>query len=330
MLTERQNLIECISGGNPDRFVNQFEAFAMIAPSPLSDRSHLETEGYLIDAWGCYQRRIEGEPGFFPLHDPEHRVVSDIGEWRNQVTVPGRVDDPEFWEPFVRAAESVDRSERFVCSTLIPGIFERCHHLCEITETMVGFYEEPEEMHALIDEIVNWELRLAEAHCAYIHPDAVFHHDDWGTQISTFMSPEMFAEFFLEPYKKVYGYYRDHGVELIVHHSDSYCETLVPYMIEMGVDVWQGVIRSTNDIPRLVDRYGGRISFMGGIESQILDKPDWTQSEVVEEVDRALAEIGRTKHFIPCLTAGLDKSGYPGVYEAVSREIEKASGRYFA
>ena len=27
MLTPRQNLMECIRGGSPDRYVNQFEAF---------------------------------------------------------------------------------------------------------------------------------------------------------------------------------------------------------------------------------------------------------------------------------------------------------------
>ena len=134
----------------------------------------------------------------------------------------------------------------------------------------------------------------------------------------------------LEPYKQVYGYYKDHGVELIVHHSDSFGETLVPYMIDMGIDIWQGTLRSSNDIPKLVDTYGGRIAFMGGIESQIIDKPDWTEDEVREEVERALSEIGRTTGFIPCLTAGLNDSGYPGVYDAVSRVIDECSRRDFA
>mgnify|MGYP006870779339 FL=1 len=28
MLTKKQNLLECIRGGNPDRYVNQWEALA--------------------------------------------------------------------------------------------------------------------------------------------------------------------------------------------------------------------------------------------------------------------------------------------------------------
>ena len=65
------------------------------------------------------------------------------------------------------------------------------------------------------------ELSLAEEICSHTHPDAIFHHDDWGSQRSTFLSPAMFDDFYLDAYKQVYGYYKAHGVELIVHHSDS-------------------------------------------------------------------------------------------------------------
>ncbi len=330
MLTKRENLLECIRGGNPDRFVNQYEAFNILLPSPLSDKSHLKDEGYLIDAWGCTMAKVGDEPGFFPMHDMEHRVIKDIEHWREQAKIPGNPDDPAFWEPWIEQAEAIDKNEQFVTSGIIPGIFERCHHLCEITEACANFYEEPEAMHDLIKEITEWELRLAEAHVKYIKPEVLFHHDDWGTKTSTFIAPEMFEEFFLEPYKQVYGYYKDNGVQLIVHHSDTFGETLVPYMIDMGIDIWQGVLRSSNNIPALVDQYGPQLTFMGGIETAVLDKPTWTQEEVEEEVATALEEINRTKYFIPSLTSGNAGSGYPGVYEAVSAEIEKANAKFFA
>ena len=34
MLTKRQNLLETIHGGKPDRYVNQYEAFAMLFNNP--------------------------------------------------------------------------------------------------------------------------------------------------------------------------------------------------------------------------------------------------------------------------------------------------------
>ena len=34
MLTKRQNLLETIRGGKPDRYVNQYEALAMVVMNP--------------------------------------------------------------------------------------------------------------------------------------------------------------------------------------------------------------------------------------------------------------------------------------------------------
>src|SRR5699024_518410 len=148
---------------------------------------------------------------------------------------------------------------------IAPGIFEQCHYLLEIQNCMMDFYEEPEAMHELVDYITDWELAYAAEICKYLKPDAIFHHDDWGSQQSSFLSVDMCREYYLYAYKKVYGYYKDHGVQLIIHHSDSYAANLVPSMIEMGIDIWQGVM-STNNIPELIKEYGGQITFMGGID----------------------------------------------------------------
>ena len=96
----------------------------------------------------------------------------------------------------------------------------------------------------------------------------------------------MFEEFLLPAYKQIYGYYKDHGVQLIVHHSDSYAATLVPYMIEMGIDIWQGVM-TTNNIPELIQKYGGQISFMGGIDSASIDFEGWTPEIIEAQVKKA-------------------------------------------
>ena len=182
-------------------------------------------------------------------------------------------------------------------------------------------------MHELIDYLTEYELILAEKLCHYVKPDGVFHHDDWGTQVSTFLSPEMFEEFFLPAYKQIYGYYKSHGADLIVHHTDSYAATLVPYMIDMGVSIWQGVM-NTNNIPELIQKYGGKITFMGGIDSASVDRPDWTQDMVAKEVRRACTDCGKL-YFIPNTTQGLPMSTYPGVYEAVTAEINKMSSELF-
>ncbi len=325
MLTPRQNLLETIHGGNPDRFVNQYEFIHLIMSNPFAMRNPSPKMGEynIVNAWGVTKSFPEGNPGAFPVHTPDKIVIKDIENWRDYLKVPNVVYDAKEWEPFIAQAEAVDRTKYFVSPFVAPGIFEQCHYLLEIQNCLMNFYSNPDEMHELIDCITEWELAYAAEICKYIKPDALFHHDDWGSQQSTFMSPDMFREFYKPAYEKVYGYYKEHGVELIVHHSDSYAATLVPDMIDMHIDIWQGVMTS-NDIPKLIKEYGGKISFMGGIDSATVDYPACTEEDVRKEVRRACDECGK-HYFIPSASQGLPASTFPGVYDAITREIDEYS-----
>lgn len=329
MLTKRENLMEVLRGGNPDRFVNQYEAFEIIMEDPyqLHFPDPKPGEMDVKTGWGATKQWPEGFPGAFPVHDEAHIVCKDIANWRDYVKAPPAVFPEEDWAKAIAHAESVDRKDKFVTAFIAPGIFEQCHYLLEIQNCLMAFYEEPEALKELIEYITDWEVEYAKQICKYMKPDALFHHDDWGTQISTFISPAMFEEFYLEPYKRVYKTYKDNGVELIVHHSDSYAETLVPYMVEMGIDIWQGVM-TTNNIPKIIKEYGPKITLMGGINSASIDHPGWTRQEVHDEVRRACREYGKL-YFIPGASQGLPISNFEGVYEATTEEIDLASKEMF-
>ena len=329
MLTRRQNLLETIRGGHPDRFVNAFEPFALIRGTPFSQRNPSPKPGQLnvVNAWGVTRSWPAGLPGAFPVHTPDKIVIQDIEHWQDYVKVPNVVFDAAEWAPYVAMAEAVDRREQFVTATVAPGVFEQAHYLMEIQNCLMAFYEAPDEMHELIECLTQFELDYAAEICKYLRPDALFHHDDWGSQTSTFLSPEMFREFIKPAYMKIYGYYKSHGVEVIVHHSDTYAATLVPDMIDMGIDVWQGVM-NTNDIPALLRQYPGKITFMGGIDSATVDFEGWTEDVVERQVRRACEANGKL-FFIPCATIGGPMSTFPGVYDAVSRAIDRMSKEMF-
>ena len=329
MLTKRQNVIETMKGGNPDRFVNQYEAFQIVFHPYLASNPMPEPGGpEVVNLWGITSSWPAGFPGAFPVHTPDKIVIKDITHWKDYVKKPKATYSDAEWEAFQKQVEEIDRNEYFVLPFVAPGIFEMTHYLGEIQNTLMNFFEEPEAMKDLIKYLTEWEVELAEDICKHIKPDGVFHHDDWGSQRSTFISPEMFEEFILPAYKDIYGCYKENGADLIVHHSDSYAATLVPYMIDMGISIWQGVM-TTNDIPALIKKYGGQITFMGGIDSATIDYEGWTREVIAREVKRACDENGKY-YFIPSASQGLAMSTFPGVYEATSEEIDKYSKIYFA
>ncbi|MBZ2174792.1 hypothetical protein K8M07_05965 [Schnuerera sp. xch1] len=322
MLTIRENLLETIKGGNPDRFVKQYEFLEIIDKVPIK-RIKPKPGEEIKNEWGITFKWPKGQLGDFPVHDEEHIVLKDVREWKKYVKAPSVIFSEEEWQVAVKHAESVNRKEKFVTGFVAPGLFEMTHHLMRMENALMNYYEEPEKMHELLDYLMEYELKYAEQLIKYLKPDAIFHHDDWGSQTSTFISPKMFEEFFVPRYKKIYKYYKDNGVELIVHHCDSYAATLVPYMIEMGIDIWQGTM-STNNTPELIDKYGGQISFMGDIDSGVVDFPDWTPENTAKYVEESCRRCGKL-YYIPCVTHGLAISYHEGVYENVNEEIDRMS-----
>ncbi len=328
MLTIRQNLLETIHGGHPDRFVNQYEYMALLAdPILLGGLGNCPKGGSAVNGWGVTIKFPDYVPGPFPDTSEELRVIKDITHWKDAVKAPELHYPEEAWAPFVEAAQAVDRKEVFVAPMVAPGMFEKVHYLMGMEEAMMALYEEPEAMHELIDFLTEYEIAAAREVIAHLHPDALFHHDDWGSQRSSFLAPDMFDEFFTPAYKKIYGFWKANGVELIVHHSDSYAANLVPSMIECGIDIWQGVM-SPNNIPDLIHKYGGKISFHGGIDNGKVDRADWTKEKVEEETRKACESCGKL-YYIPGTTMGGPESTYPGVYDTVTETIRKLSQEMF-
>ncbi|MGI6217974.1 MAG: uroporphyrinogen decarboxylase family protein [Coriobacteriales bacterium] len=322
MLTAKENMRECIKGGNPDRFVNQYEAMQLVInPSFMASPSPKRGELDVKNAWGVYNSWPSHVPGPFPDHAPDKILIKDIEEWQSYVTPPSLDLPDELWNVCQDMMDKVDGNLSYKAVFVAPGLFEQTHHFCSMTEALVNYMEYPDEMHDLIKMLTDWEMELAEKICDRLHPDMLFHHDDWGTERNSFMDPDLWADFFVEPYKQIYGYYHDHGVEFVVHHSDSYCANLVDGMIEMGIDVWQGCMR-TNKVDELLKKYKGKITFMGNIDNKQVDFDGWTTEDCKKAADLALDGFPTTG-YIPCITQGGPGSVYPGTYAELTKYIDE-------
>jgi len=211
-------------------------------------------------------------------------------------------------------------------SLMATGLFEQSHYLMGFEDTLMNLLMEPEDMHDFLDYLLEYKMTYARLLVENLHPDILLHHDDWGSKTSLFMSPDTWREFFKDRYKRFFDYFHENGV-LIMHHSDSYCEPIVEDMIDIGIDIWQGVL-PTNDIPKLQREFGKKIVFMGGIDSAI-DMKDYDETQIREEVRRACREYAPGGSFIPSITYGAAGSIFTGVDDIVKDEINKQNAIYF-
>lgn len=313
--------------GKPERMLKQYEAFEFIFGDPCNAylRGNRVKGSTSVDRWGTTILFPEDAPGPTPHITDELKVCKDITRWREYVRAPDLIANcSEGWEPFRKRCEEARENGKIPIILWGTGIFEQAHFLMGIPDTLTNLYEHPKEMHELIDYIFEYRMQYLKMLVENMHPDAILSHDDWGTNAALFMQPDLWREFFKEPYRKLYKYMRDNDV-IVIHHADSYLVPIIEDMIEIGVQVWQGVLPE-NDIPRLQDQIKGRMVLFGGFGAAI-DRADSTEEEIYEYVTKGLDEYCPRGGFVPCITYGAPGSVFPHVDPVINRAIDDYNSR---
>ena len=325
-MTAKEIFLELLKpDGKPERQLVQYEALQMALGDPIGRYLHQgRMPGATItDRWGTVIDWPADAPGSMPIVTEENKVIKDITRWREYVHAPDFIphsSDPGDWAAFREKARELAGNERLVAGFMGTGIFEQCHFLMPFQDVLTNLYDHPQEMHDLIDYITEYRLAYVKHLIENLKPDVIFSHDDWGTKDALFMKPDMWREFYKEPYRRFYGYIREQGV-IAIHHADSYLAPIVEDMAEIGIQVWQGVLPE-NDIPSLQQRLGGSMVLMGGIGAAI-DREDAGEEEVRRYVHDALHEYCPGGHFIPSITYGLSGTVYKHVDPWIDDEIRK-------
>lgn len=330
MLSIRDNFLETLKrDGHPDRLVNDFEPFKPVMNEPLLQytRGNRVKGTKSKDQWGTVYLWPETQLYAFPSE--EDKVCPDVTAWKQTVKVPdlnAHCGDPDLWKPAQEAAAQIDRSQYLVMGFMGTGVFEQAHNLMGIADTCLNTLLEPEALKELLAVIGEYRFRYTKLMVDNLHPDIIISHDDWGNKRSLFMSPDTWREFIKPHYYKMYQYMHDHGV-IVMHHADCWCESIAEDMIDLGIDVWEGVV-NTNDIAALQKKLDGRLTLMGGIDS-LIDRPDSTEAEIRAEVRKVCDSWGQGSHFIPSMTYGLPGALYPHVNTYVTDEIRQWNLEHF-
>ncbi len=309
--------------GHPDRQLVQYEALSFYIGDPISQYLHgNRKKGTVsVDRWGITISYPEDAPGPMPVTTDELKVCKDIAHWRDYVKVPDIVSNcNEGWEEAREEMIAKAGPDHLTTCFMGTGMFEELHYLMGFEDALSGFYEHPKEMHELIEVIKNYRITYVKKLIEHMRPEVVFTHDDWGAKESLFLNPDMWREFFKEPYREFYQTIRSYGC-IAVHHADSYRSPSGDDMCEVGIQLSQGVLRE-NDIPELQARLKGKMVLMGGLGAAI-DRKDSTEKEIRDYTRDALAQYCPGGHFIPCITYGFPGTVYKHVDPILNEEIER-------
>jgi len=169
-------------------------------------------------------------------------------------------NDPKLYEGMEQQFEN--SKDKYVMTSIFMLLFERMHSLRGFENTLTDLFLEKEKIAKLADDIVDFDIQIIN-NISKRFPDKIHGFnftDDWGTEITTFISPELWDEFFKPRYKKIFDAAKNAG--WTVHmHSCGQVSGIIDSLIEIGVDALNLQQPLVFGIEEFGKRFAGRVAF---------------------------------------------------------------------
>jgi uroporphyrinogen-III decarboxylase len=174
-------------------------------------------------------------------------------------------------------------TDKFVYAGGFVRPYERFQFLRTMEQSFIDVLMEEDGYLELLRRIHQHYLKETEA-WAKTEVDAVFLMDDWGTQASLMVSPDVFRKHFKPMYAEYCEIARHYG-KYVFMHSDGNIAEIIPDLIEVGVNAINSQVFCM-DMDRLERECAGRITFWGEI-----DRQDVLPNGSLEDIDRAVYQV---------------------------------------
>ena len=170
-------------------------------------------------------------------------------------------------------------------------LFQRMLYLRGVEPLLMDLATEREEAYELRDRIAEYMLARIRR-WNQIGVDGIYFRDDWGSQNNLLINPALWRRFFKPVYATLFDAVHAGGAH-VFFHSDGMIASIIPDLVEIGVDVLHPQMPLLG-ADQLAEHYGGRLSFMCDPDRQYLlphGTPDQVEANVRDTVG-TLARFG--------------------------------------
>ena len=226
--------------------------------------------------------------------DVNYTVMDDVTEWREKVHIPdpAAYDWKADYEMDCKMLGEPDREHQIIDFGFGNGVFERLAALMGFEDALVAIASEPEEVDALFTAITDYKIKALDYIIDIWHPDTITYFDDVATQRNLFISPATYRSLIKPHHKRFAQECLKRGV-LPIYHCCGYAQDIVEDMIDCGWVAWTSV-QISNDIESLIEKYGDRIGFVGGYDTNgPAASVNATHDIIEKEVKRCLDTYGK-------------------------------------
>jgi hypothetical protein len=186
----------------------------------------------------------------------------------------------------------------------LDGFFWFPRTLLGIERHLYAFYDQPELMHAMNDELADFNVRLVEALFPVLTPDMVGFAEDMSYNHGPMLSYALFKEFLTPYYQRVVPHIQAWGVKVLID-SDGDITSMIPWLAEAGIEgVYPLEKQAGVDIVGIRRQYP-RFLMLGGYDKMVMSQGE---AAMRAEFERILP-VMRSGGYIP----SVDHQTPPGV-----------------
>lgn len=197
---------------------------------------------------------------------------------------------------YEKIQEQIDgHKDQFILAVKYCGLFERAWFLRGMENLCVDFYENPNFVNDLLDQLLEFNLAIAKELTRF-KIDGIMLGDDWGTQVSLMMSPQTWRQFIKPRVAKLYAEIKAADLPVFLHSCGNIM-SIIPDLIEIGVNVINPVQVIAMDPEQIKEKYGKKISLFGGVSTQ-KTFPYGTPEDVQKETRQRIKVLGKGGGYI--------------------------------
>jgi uroporphyrinogen decarboxylase len=222
------------------------------------------------DKWGIISRASK-EGTSLPLfvRGPiESRAdLERVAAERLRPDLEGRL--PDDWAKFVEQARERDFPLAIGGKH---GFFGTPRFLLGNVGLLLAFHDKPDLIKAVNAHLTDFWIGLYEQVLAQVQPDLALIWEDMCYRNGPLISPAMFEEFLLPYYRKLTGFFLDHGIDVILVDTDGDCRSLIPLFIEGGTTgLYPMQVTGGMDVVAIGEQYPD-LQLIGGLDKVAISK----------------------------------------------------------
>lgn len=316
-MANKDTCLAVLAGEPTTRFVHPEDCVMLITPGERNMGGELQPDGSIIglDWFGCSWTQ---QPGDSPISGatitPGTRRLEDLADFAQVIPTAQQVRDFDWAGYAAEILKGVDRTQQVIQCRSLTGFFERMHCLIGFEDALCAFYEDPDVVEEFFAAMLDYKKAVVDCVAEYIKPDIMTFDDDYGTARATFMSPDMWRDFFPQVWKPLVDYVHSKGMKFELH-SCGYVTPLVGDFVELGMDILQPV-QTNNDLKAIKEQWGDRIVFRLAIFDKQFDRLGQTEDEVKADIRSYYEILAPGGRFIPDIVPIQDR------YYELQREVQ--------